>query len=47
MIENIMEHIAYTLGKDPLEIRLANLKQGSEMRKILTDFVESIGKSFL
>lgn len=43
MIENIVEHIAFSLGKDPLEIRMENLLHGSEMNSILTEFVKSVG----
>lgn len=43
MIENIVEHIAFSLGKEPLEIRMENLLHGSEMNKILPEFVKSVG----
>lgn len=43
-IENIMEHIARKVGKDPLEVRLHNLAEGSELKKILPDFVKSVGE---
>lgn len=43
-IENIMEHIARKVGKDPLEVRLHNLEDGSELKKIIPDFVKSVGE---
>lgn len=46
MIENIMEHIAWNEKKDPLEIRLNNISDASDMKKHLRDFAESIGKAF-
>lgn len=45
MIENIMEHIAVKVNKDPLEVRMENIPQDSEMRKYLNDFQESVGKN--
>jgi xanthine dehydrogenase/oxidase len=44
MIENIMEHIAMKIKKDPLEVRLANIPGDSEMKKYLQDFAKSTGK---
>lgn len=44
MIENIMEHIAMKVKKDPLEVRLENIPQDSEMKKYLIDFEKSVGK---
>lgn len=43
MIENIIEHIARQLGKDPLEVRMINLAADSEMTKLLPDFAASVG----
>lgn len=45
MIENIMEHIARQVGKDPLEVRLKNLEAGNEMTKILPEFAKNVGKT--
>lgn len=44
MIENIMEHIAWKVKKDPVEVRLSNMKDGSEMKKLLPEFLESVGE---
>lgn len=44
MIENIMEHIARQTGKDPLEVRMRNMKSGNEMEKLLPNFAKSVGK---
>lgn len=44
MIENIMEHIARKVKKDPMEVRLANMPQDSEMKKLLPEFAESVGE---
>lgn len=45
MIENIMEHIAWKLNKDPLEVRMNNIAGDSEMKKFLPDFVASVGET--
>lgn len=45
MIENIIEHIARQIGKDPLEVRMVNLAADSEMTKLLPDFAASVGES--
>lgn len=44
MIENIMEHIARQTGKDPLEVRMRNMKSGNEMEKLLPSFAKSVGE---
>jgi xanthine dehydrogenase molybdopterin-binding subunit B len=44
MIENIMEHIAWKVKKDPVEVRLNNISGDSEMRKLLPEFVKSVGE---
>lgn len=44
MIENIMEHIARTTGKDPISVRLENIAETSPIKKHLQNFTESIGK---
>ena len=43
MIENIMEHIARKVNKDPTEVRLSNIPDGCQMKKILADFISSVG----
>lgn len=47
MIENIMEHIAWKVKKDPVEVRLRNISDGSEMKKVLLDFINSVGKNLI
>lgn len=42
MIENIMEHIAYTTGRSPSEVRLANCRPDSEMHKLLPEFLTDV-----
>lgn len=44
IIENIMEHIARKVKKDPVEVRLNNIPGDSEMKKMLPEFVKSVGK---
>lgn len=44
MIENIMEHIAKKVNKDPLEVRMTNIPADSEIKKLLPEFVKSVGK---
>lgn len=46
MIENIMDHIARKLKKDPVEIRLNNVPAESEMKKLLPAFLKSVGEHF-
>lgn len=47
MIENIMEHIAWKVKKDPLEVRMNNIEASSDMKKLLPEFARSVGKSFV
>ncbi|GAB0094282.1 xanthine dehydrogenase [Sergentomyia squamirostris] len=42
MIENIMEHISKELALDPVEVRLANMREDSPLRGIMKDFVKSV-----
>lgn len=38
MIESVMDHIAYELNKDPIQVRLANVKSGNDtMAQIVTE----------
>lgn len=46
MIENIMEHIAWKVGKDPVEVRLNNIAGDSEIKSLLPEFVEKVGEFF-
>lgn len=43
MIENIMEHVAYTVRKDPFDVRMSNIPQNSPMRNYMNDFAKSTG----
>jgi xanthine dehydrogenase/oxidase len=42
IIENIMEHIARKVKKDPVEVRMENISEGSEMKKFYSDFIQSV-----
>ncbi|XP_055691252.1 xanthine dehydrogenase/oxidase-like [Lutzomyia longipalpis] len=42
MTENIMERIARTVKRDPLDVRLENIPHDVPLRKILVDFAESV-----
>lgn len=42
MIENIMEHIAYAIDKDPIDIRLANIVNDNPLKKIIPDFLKDV-----
>jgi xanthine dehydrogenase/oxidase len=42
MIENIMEHIARKLKKDPLEVRMKNIPTEYKMHEILPNFAKSV-----
>lgn len=46
MTENTMEHIARVVGKDPNEVRIANLEEDSVFHKLLPEFLESVGMNF-
>ncbi|KXJ82609.1 hypothetical protein RP20_CCG012771 [Aedes albopictus] len=38
MIETIMDHVAHKTGLDPLDVRMANMAQGSKMIELLPEF---------
>ena len=42
MTEHVMEHIARVIGKDPIDVRLENLEDGSEFKKMMPEFVKSV-----
>ncbi|EAT42288.1 AAEL006163-PA [Aedes aegypti] len=42
MVETIMENIAHATGKDPLEVRLANIPKDSKMRLLIPEFLKQI-----
>lgn len=44
IIENIMEHIARVVGKDPADVRLANMANDNKTKAIFNDFLINIGK---
>lgn len=43
MTENIMEHIAWSLGQDSLSVRLANIPSDSIIRQMLPGFLDKTG----
>lgn len=43
MIENIMEHIAREVGKPPISVRLANMSDDSNIKRMMPDFLKDIG----
>ncbi|XP_065079702.1 uncharacterized protein LOC135702534 [Ochlerotatus camptorhynchus] len=42
MAENIMEHIAHALGKDPLVVRLENMSEDCKIRQLMPEFVKDV-----
>ncbi|CAD7078516.1 unnamed protein product [Hermetia illucens] len=40
MTENVMEHIARVVKMDPVDVRLNNIPDGSDMKKLLPDFIK-------
>lgn len=42
MIEQIMEHIAYETGKDPIEVRLQNIPADNPLHKFIPEFLTLI-----
>ncbi|XP_062544106.1 uncharacterized protein LOC134211342 [Armigeres subalbatus] len=42
MAENIMEHIAHVLKKDPLSVRLENMSDDCKIRTLLPEFVKDV-----
>lgn len=47
MVEDLMEHIASVTGRDPMAVRLANMKADHPLRAMSDDFLKSIGKKNL
>ncbi|XP_065087118.1 uncharacterized protein LOC135708873 [Ochlerotatus camptorhynchus] len=41
-VETIIENIAHATGKDPLEVRFANMPKDSRMRSLIPDFLKSV-----
>jgi xanthine dehydrogenase/oxidase len=43
MSEHVMEHIARVLGKDPVDIKMANLSEDSVFHTMMPEFIKSVG----
>ncbi|EDW97428.1 xanthine dehydrogenase [Drosophila yakuba] len=41
MMENIIEHVAFEIQKDPAEVRLANISKKSKMATLLPEFLKT------
>ncbi|XP_017009213.3 uncharacterized protein AOX3 [Drosophila takahashii] len=41
MMENIIEHVAFEVQKDPAEVRLANIPASNKMSELLPEFLKS------
>ncbi|EDV93569.1 GH19389 [Drosophila grimshawi] len=41
MIENIVEHVAFVVERDPAEVRLLNIAKGNKMAELLPQFLKS------
>ncbi|EDW80733.1 uncharacterized protein Dwil_GK11683 [Drosophila willistoni] len=41
MMENILEHVAFAVQKDPAEVRMLNITKGNKMAELLPKFLES------
>jgi xanthine dehydrogenase/oxidase len=42
MTEHVMEHIARIVGRDPVDVRMENLEEDSEFKKLLPEFITSV-----
>jgi xanthine dehydrogenase/oxidase len=42
MTEHVMEHIARVIGRDPVDVRMENLEEGSEFQTMMPEFVKSV-----
>ncbi|XP_055537410.1 uncharacterized protein LOC129725501 [Wyeomyia smithii] len=42
MIENILEHVAHVVNKDPLAVRLENMSKDCKIRTLLPDFISDV-----
>uniref|UniRef100_A0A336MA50 CSON013979 protein n=1 Tax=Culicoides sonorensis TaxID=179676 RepID=A0A336MA50_CULSO len=42
MTENMLEHIAHVVKKDPAQVRLENLAKDSEMKKLMPEFLKDV-----
>ena len=44
MIENVMEHIARKVDKDPFDVKMTNMEENSKLMQIFPEFVDSVGE---
>lgn len=42
MTEHVMEHVARIVGRDPVDVRMENLEDGSEFKAMIPEFITSV-----
>lgn len=44
MTENIIEHVAWTLKKDPVDVRMTNIPADNRFKELIPSFLQKVGK---